>query len=362
MRRTWGSDWQRKRPGGPTGHRSPPSLGWFGPKIAERRRTGAGRGVMSQDEDTVGVVVPMFNSERTIAATLQSICGQTHRKLDIVVVDDGSTDDSAKVVKAWCERDRRVRLVRQSNRGVAAARNAGVASTDAALLAFIDADDLWAPSKIEFQLKTLQEGGPAVGLVYCWYATIDQDNRVVSFGPQQLDEGRVLRQLCAVNLIGNGSSVLVRRTAFDAAGGYGKGVDGAEDYLICLRIAEHAEFRVAPRYLVGYRRTPGSISTKLMSMFRSTEIVLSEYRTRFPDYASDIDGNLQNFRHWYAWGALKAGQVNDAATLIAESLAHRPIAASVRFCAMALETVKGRLLRRVGLGPPTMPIYTETIW
>ena len=235
---------------------------------------------MRQDEDTVGVVVPMFNAERTIAATLRSICGQTHSNLDIVVVDDGSTDGSPALVVAWCERDPRIRLVRQANSGVAAARNTGAAATDAPFLAFIDADDLWAPTKIEFQLALLREGGPAVGLVYCWYATIDQEDRVVSFGPQQLHEGRVLRQLCAVNLIGNGSSVLVRRTAFESVGGYGMGVDGAEDYLICLRLAEHTEFRVAPRYFVGYRRTPGSISTNLMSMFRSTEIVLSEYRLR----------------------------------------------------------------------------------
>src|SRR5437868_1805768 len=107
---------------------------------------------MSHDEDTVAVVVPMFNSERTIGATLQSICAQTHAKLDIVVVDDGSTDGSTAVVESWCGRDPRVRLVRQANAGVAAARNAGVAATSAPFLAFSDADDLWAPAKTEYQL------------------------------------------------------------------------------------------------------------------------------------------------------------------------------------------------------------------
>jgi glycosyltransferase involved in cell wall biosynthesis len=115
----------------------------------------------------------MFNSERTISATLKSICGQTHRPLDIVVVDDGSTDGSAAVAAAWQARDPRVRLIRQASAGVAAARNRGAASTDAKLLAFADADDLWAPTKIEYQLKALQAEGPSVGLVYCSYASID---------------------------------------------------------------------------------------------------------------------------------------------------------------------------------------------
>src|SRR5947208_3495944 len=156
---------------------------------------------VQHDEDLVAVVVPMFNSERTISATLKSICGQTHAKLDIVVVDDGSTDESTAVIAAWQARDPRVRLVRQANAGVAAARNTGAASTDAEFLAFVDADDLWAPTKIEYQLKALQADGPSVGLVYCWYASIDQQDNVRTFGPQPLDEGWVLRRLCAHNLI-----------------------------------------------------------------------------------------------------------------------------------------------------------------
>ena len=100
----------------------------------------------------VGVVVPMRNAERTIAATLDSISRQTHAKLDIVVVDDESTDGSVAIVAQKIRQDRRVRLVRQKNAGVAAARNTGAAATAASYLAFMDADDLWAPTKIEFQL------------------------------------------------------------------------------------------------------------------------------------------------------------------------------------------------------------------
>src|ERR1700752_2239659 len=116
---------------------------------------------MFQDKATVGVVVPMFNAERTIRATLTSVCRQSHQALDIVVVDDGSTDRSASIVASYARQDRRIRLIRQSNAGVAHARNSGAASTDAAFLAFVDADDLWAPSKIALQMRALQYGGPS---------------------------------------------------------------------------------------------------------------------------------------------------------------------------------------------------------
>ncbi len=309
----------------------------------------------------------MFNSERTIAATLKSICEQTHRKLDIVVVDDGSTDGSAAAVVACQARDPRVRLVTQPNAGVAAARNKGAASTSANFIAFIDADDLWAPTKVEYQLAALIEGGESVGAVYCWFATIDESDRTVSFGPHPEAEGQILRELCAVNMIGNGSSLMTRRSAFEKVGGYDPSLrasdaEGAEDFLVCLRLAEHTEFAVVPRYLVGYRRVPGSMSTRYLHMFRSIELVLKEYRDRFPDWADSIDDQVQNFRHWYAWGALRDRSMADARVLIGECVAARPLDASMRFLAMGLETVRGRLFRRLQIGQPPVPLYTETVW
>ena len=309
---------------------------------------------MIQDEDTVGVVVPMYNAERTIASTLRSVSEQTHRNLDIVV-------------RKWQARDQRVRLVQQANAGVSVARNAGAAATSAQFLAFVDADDLWAPTKIEYQLRTLQDGGSEVGLVYCWYATIGLDDRVVTLGPQPRDEGWVLGALCAHNVIGNGSTLLVRRSTFEAAGGYdpslrARGVDGAEDFLICLRLAEHGEFRVVPRYLVGYRQLPGSMSPYSLRMFRASRLALMEYRARFPEYAREIDAQLQDFRHWFAWGALRRHQWREAAILYGEGLTIHPLSTPLRFAGMVWSTLKGRLLRKLGLQQPSHPLYTETIW
>jgi hypothetical protein len=321
---------------------------------------------MATEEEAVGVVVPMHNAERTIGATLASICAQSHAALDVIVVDDGSTDGSAAIVEACARHDPRVRMVRQAGVGVAAARNAGANATDAAWLAFIDADDVWAPPKIASQLAALRDAGPAAGLAYCWFASIDFDGRVISFGPQPMHEGQVLRALCHANWIGNGSSLLLRRSAFERAGGYdpalrAQGAEGAEDLLIALRIAEHAEFRVVPRYFVGYRQTPLSMSTESLQMFRSTELALRELLARHPCHAAEIANHLQEARTWFAYRAGASGRYAEAVQLLREAFTARP-GATARYLAQTAATIAaGRLRRRIG-GRDVFPLYSEVVW
>jgi glycosyltransferase involved in cell wall biosynthesis len=190
-------------------------------------------------------------------------------------------------VASYAEKDRRIRLIRQSNAGVAQARNSGAASTDAEFLAFVDADDLWAPSKIALQLRALQEGGSSAGLAYCWFAQIDENGRVFSLYNRPDADGHVLQRMCRMNFVGNGSSMLLRRSAFERAGQFdpslrARNAQGCEDLLMCLRIAESYEFRVVPQHLVGYRMTNVNMSSDVMQMLRSCEIVLAEFREKYP--------------------------------------------------------------------------------
>ena len=321
---------------------------------------------MASDKEAVGVVVPMHNAERTVAATLASICAQTHAALDIVVVDDASTDGSAAIVDDWARRDPRVRMVRQSGVGVAAARNAGAAATGAAWLAFIDADDVWAPCKIASQLSALRAGGPDAGLAYCWFASIDFSGRVVSFGPQPLHEGSALRALCHANWIGNGSALLLRRAAFERAGGYdpslrARGAEGAEDLLIALRVAEHTGFRVVPRYFVGYRQTPLSMSTESLQMFRSTALGLAELLERHPVHAAEIAHHLQDSRTWFAYRAGASGRWAEATRLLGEAFADQPGATTRYLLQTAVTIAAGRIRRRLGR-QDVFPLYSEVVW
>jgi glycosyltransferase involved in cell wall biosynthesis len=163
-------------------------------------------------EDAVTVVVPAYNAESTLDETLRSVRAQTHRALEILVVDDGSRDGTPAIALAHAAADPRVRLIRQDNAGVGAARNRGIEEARATLVAPVDADDLWAPAKIERQVATLRRRGPHIALVYTWSALIDRESRVTGTY-QPMEEGDVLARMCRGNLVGNGSAALMRRDA-----------------------------------------------------------------------------------------------------------------------------------------------------
>lgn len=271
-------------------------------------------------DECVGVVVPMYNAAATIDATLDSILAQTHRYLDIIVVDDGSSDGSPELVERRTRQDSRLRLVRQANSGVARARNAGAALVQGAYLAFVDADDLWAKDKIALQLTALRNAGEEVGIAYCWAALIDGSSFVIDLNHKPLEAGNVLSALCDNNFVGNGSSLLVKRAVFDSFGGFDAGLrdakaQGCEDFLFCLDAAERTHFCVVPRPLVGYRVTNENMSSDVMQMWRSARIVTMRYRNRHPKYAKNLDGSLVRITHYLIYRALQARRFGDARRL-----------------------------------------------
>lgn len=115
----------------------------------------------------VSVVIPVFNGERHLGEALASVLTQSHRALEVLVVDDGSTDGSIDVARRAA--DRRCRCLRQARQGAAAARNLGAGEAQGMLLAFLDADDLWLPDKLELQVRALA-ADPALDMVFAWYA------------------------------------------------------------------------------------------------------------------------------------------------------------------------------------------------
>jgi glycosyltransferase involved in cell wall biosynthesis len=329
---------------------------------------------MTGDNVPVGVIVPMYNAERTIGATLESVCRQTYPVLDIVVVNDGSTDGSAAIVEVYARSDPRIRLVQQTNGGVAAARNRGATSTAAEFLAFIDADDLWAPRKIALQLRALQEGGSVVGLVYCWFAQVDAEGRVYRLKQRPSPEGWVLGPLCRSNFVGNGSSMMLRRAAFDAAGGFdpslnARNAQGCEDMLMCMRVAEQFEFRVIPQYLLGYRITSTNMSSDVMQMLRSCEIVLDEFREKYPEFRQQLDAHLADMMDYLIIKALVCGHIPAAGEILRRFVGSEPRLAISRLPVMLGSYCRARFVprwfktgwRRLSKAAPPPP-YVEITW
>ncbi len=266
-------------------------------------------------EQKVAVVLPLFNAERTIAATLRSILAQTHARLDIIVVDDGSTDASMAEVETLRTGDPRIRCVRQKNAGAAAARNMGAALADAPYLAFCDADDLWAPRKIELQLDRIQAGGDKTALVYCWFARIDARDHVLAVN-RSGGEGDLLATLLRRNVSGNGSSPLFRKRAFDAIGGFSARFSPAEDLAIYLATAELYDIGVVNEVLVGYRVSDNSLSSDGMKVYAATAQLIQTYAPRYPNFRHLMTLHLRGVMMWQIARALQHREMMTAIKLL----------------------------------------------
>jgi glycosyltransferase involved in cell wall biosynthesis len=273
-------------------------------------------------EELVTVVIPAFNAARTIDETLRSVRAQTHQTLEILVVDDGSSDQTPQIATEHARTDSRVRLINQQNGGVARARNRGIAEARGALIAPVDADDLWAPTKIEKQVARLRRGGDRMSLVYTWFSIIDAESRVIPVrGRPSTEEGDLLELFLLSNLVGNGSSALMRKSAVEEAGGYDASLrdrkaQGCEDYLLYFRIAERHHIGVVPEYLTGYRQTSDNMSSDVLQMLRSFEIVAAEMRERHPALAKRIDQGERHLIQWLIDRALSARRLRAASQLL----------------------------------------------
>ena len=242
----------------------------------------------------VSVIIPAYNAEAFLRATLVSVTNQTYERLEILVVDDGSSDRSADIVREFMAHDPRIRLLRQANSGVACARNYGIRMARGSLIAPIDADDLWERTKIERQVACFLAADDRLALVYSWSHIVDEDGRVMRWSANRPEwEGNVFHQLIEANLIGNGSTPLMRKDRVLEAGGYdpelrAQDAEGCEDWKLYLRLAERYEFAVVRECLVGYRQTPGMMSRNLWAMKRSYDLLFDEVRRRHPELPEHV--------------------------------------------------------------------------
>jgi glycosyltransferase involved in cell wall biosynthesis len=235
----------------------------------------------------VSVLIPAFNAKGTIADTLRSAQVQSHRDLEIIVVDDGSSDDTATIVSRFEKDDFRIRLIRQENSGVAAARNTALKASSGLLIAPLDADDLWHPQKIELQVNNLSRNGDGAGLDYCWSVDIDEQSIIKACNVNRF-EGDVYEALILANFIGNSSVPLIRRPLLETIGGWDESLraanaQGCEDWLLYLKIAERSRIVLTPAFLVGYRQLPQAMSRNAFQMSRSYRMTMAQARSGHPE-------------------------------------------------------------------------------
>jgi glycosyltransferase involved in cell wall biosynthesis len=238
----------------------------------------------------ISIVIPAYNAERFIGRTLSSALNQTFKDIEVIVINDGSTDKTQFIVENFAANDRRVRLFNTMNRGVAMARNFGIENARGTYVAFLDADDLWHPTKIEQQFKALSAyaADPTWAGVYVFHRAIDEEDRVIDTRQVAMNcRGYVLARDLVLKFVGNGSSLLVRREAALAVGGFDPsyaeaGLGGSEDLDFELRLAARYRIEAVRSFLVGYRVYEGNMSSDRVRMAKSLVATIEQHIRRNP--------------------------------------------------------------------------------
>jgi glycosyltransferase involved in cell wall biosynthesis len=260
----------------------------------------------------VTVVVPTHNRCRLLSETIASILQQSDVSLELVVVNDGSTDGTGAWLNRVAAGDPRVKAVHHDRpRRLPSARNAGIAHASARWVAFCDDDDLWAPGKLAAQLRALE----ATSAGWSCTGVVDVDQRLAIIGHHRVKGGRVLGDLLKGNFIPSGSSVTAELGLVKAVGGFDKGLVASEDWEMWIRLAQRSPLAAVDRPLVAYRQGPQTHSMDVDRMRASWSVIVDRYAAVATEHGVKPDEAC--YERFIAKQLLRAGSGFKAASVFA---------------------------------------------
>jgi glycosyltransferase involved in cell wall biosynthesis len=247
--------------------------------------------VESTDSPLVSVVTATYNMSRYVAEAVDSVLAQTYPNVEVIVVDDGSTDGTTESLAKY-RSDGRVHIIRQENRGQSAAKNRGLREARGEFIGFCDADDRWRPEKLARQLPAFL-GRPELGVVYAYFRCIDGEGQPTDTPSWACHSGHITGKLLADNFV-HFPTTLVRREALDSVGGFDESLTMGIDFDLWLRISVDWEFLYLPEILVDYRIWVGQMSR------RAGERIDNGFRI-MRRFLADHPGSVTPAERRYAW-------------------------------------------------------------
>ena len=278
---------------------------------------------MAQTRPRVSIITPTFNRADFIGTAVDSVLAQTFSDFELLIVDDGSTDETVSVLEPYLA-DRRVRYFNQPNQGQSVARNRGLAEADGELVCFLDSDDAWLPDKLEQQVA-LMDRHPDVDIVHGDEIDIDEHGREVSRKNMPRFSGMIARELLADNSVSI-NTVMVRKRCFEEMGGFSESRRVADDYDIWLRFSARYRFLYVSAFFGFYRVMSNQISSDKRARFESNERIVLDFVRDFPAALSSRDRRwgLSRFYCRKARYYARAGDKLVAWSAIGRALRYRP--------------------------------------
>jgi glycosyltransferase involved in cell wall biosynthesis len=274
---------------------------------------------------SISVVIPTYNYGRFIDAAIESALNQTEPASEIIIVDDGSIDDTAEIVRRY---DGNVRYIRQENQGVCSARNRGVKESNSELVAFLDADDFWEPTILERQ-RSCFEADSEIGLVHTGMREFDGDTGETIRLHLEGGEDGVADNLLLWEgpvIVGPGGTVMVTRKAFDEVGGFDTRMKVGEDWDFCYRIARRYKVGFVAEPLVNYRSHAGAAHRNIHEMERGMLLFYEKAFEKGSDVLKLKRRSYGNFHRVLAGSYFQSGDYARFIAHAVRSLINRPAA------------------------------------
>ncbi len=238
--------------------------------------------------DFVSVIIPTYNRIKTLPAAVESVLNQTHKDIELIIVDDGSEDGTDKYMASI--EDERVVYLKGEHKGAGAARNTGAENARYDLIAFCDSDCEWYPQKLEKQLAVLTQY-PDAAMVYCRFRSINPDgteDMVIPIDsiPEEECSGNYLYQHLLVHNLVSTQTMLLRKDIFVSVKGFDDSLPALEDYELALKVAERFDIRCCHEILVDDYVTEGSLSSNVPGYFTVRCMLVARYVTELKKYGS----------------------------------------------------------------------------
>lgn len=231
----------------------------------------------TSDPPEVSVVVTCYNYAHYLEGCMQSILAQTYQNFEIILIDDGSTDETPDIARKF-QAVPNFFYVRQSNSGQARATNRGIELARGTYVAFLDADDAWLPEKLEKQIALFDQ--PRVGVVYNRLREMDPEGNILEVGPVgrrwQPQAGSVIKWLLFENFVPFSSSI-VRKQCLQELGGLDESLSMVTDWDLWLRLSMHWEFDYVDEHLLLYRRGHSQMSANSATMRACADLILNRF-------------------------------------------------------------------------------------